>query len=65
MNGAHKRTLERALEVVRTKERLATILGVSLEELDAYLAGTKPLPTRAYIAALDLVANGKPKQAWS
>lgn len=65
VSGAHTRTLERALEIVRTKERLAATLRVSVDELEAYLAGTKPLPTEAYIAALDIVANGKPKQASS
>jgi hypothetical protein len=66
MAGAHTRTLERALEVVRTRERLAVILDVSLHDLEAYLSGAKPLPTRAYITALDIVANnGKPKQASS
>lgn len=58
MDGSHKRTLERALEVVRTKERLAIALKMPLEELDAYIAGEKALPHQAYITALDIVANG-------
>jgi hypothetical protein len=59
MDGAHKRTLERALKIVLTKERLAVALEVPLEELEAYLAGNKPVPNNAFITALDIVANGK------
>ena len=58
MDGAHKRTLERALKVVQTKERLAVALEVPLDELEAYLAGDKPVPNQAFIIALDIVANG-------
>jgi hypothetical protein len=59
MDGAHKRTLERALKLVRTKERLAVALELPLHELDAYMAGEKPLPNQAFITALEIVANGK------
>jgi hypothetical protein len=58
MDGAHKRTLERALEIVKTKERLAVALEVPLQELETYLAGEKPVPNKAFITALDIVANG-------
>jgi len=61
MDGAHTRTLERALQVVQSKERLAATLGVSLTDLDAYLAGDKRLPDQAYLAALDIVAKGQPQ----
>ena len=60
MDGAHVRTLQTALEIVVTKERLATALNVPKEELDAYLAGTKPLPTQVFLDALDIVA-AKPR----
>lgn len=59
MDGAHTRTLERALRVVQSKERLAAVLELPLEEIDAYLAGAKPLPFHAFITAIDIVANGK------
>ena len=60
MDGVHRRTLERALEIVVTKERLATVLEVPLEDLEAYLAGKQPLPSHALIKALDIVAtNGR------
>jgi hypothetical protein len=62
MDGAHKRTLERALQVVKTKERLAVALEVPLDELEAYMAGNKAVPNQAFITALDIVANGREKK---
>ena len=59
MDGAHKRTLERALQVVKTKERLAVALEVPLDDLEDYLLGQKPVPHQAFMTALDIVANGK------
>ena len=59
MDGAHKRTLERALQIVQSKERLAVALEVPIEELETYMAGERPLPDQAFITALDIVANGK------
>ncbi|TMH45134.1 MAG: hypothetical protein E6H54_06640 [Betaproteobacteria bacterium] len=59
MDGAHKRTLERALQIVRSKERLAVALELPVEELETYMAGERPLPDQAFITALDIVANGK------
>ena len=58
MDGAHSRTLERALKVVQTKERLAVALELPLSEMDAYMSGEKPLPHQAFLTALDIVANG-------
>jgi len=58
MDGAHKRTLERALQVVKTKERLAVALELRLEDLEVYMKGERPLPNQAFIAAIDIVANG-------
>lgn len=49
-----------ALEIVVTKERLAAVLNVPREELDAYLAGSKPLPNQVFLDALDIVA-AKPR----
>ena len=60
MDGAHVRTLQRALEIVVTKERLAGELNVPIEDLDEYLAGTKPLPNQVFLDALDIVA-AKPR----
>jgi hypothetical protein len=57
MDGAHVRTLRRALEIVVTKERLAAALEVSGEDLENYLAGERPLPHQAFLDALDIVAQ--------
>ncbi len=61
MNGAHLRTLERALEIVVYKERLAAALEVAMPDLEAYLAGQKPLPNPVFLRALDIVAT-KPRE---
>lgn len=53
------RTLKRALEKLQTLERLATALEVSLEELQAYLAGEKPVPNPVFLDALDIVADSR------
>ena len=58
MNGSHKRTLERALGVLASKERLATTLNVSMQDLNVYLSGEKPLPQQVFLVALDIVADG-------
>lgn len=57
MDGAHRRTLERALQVCKTKERLAVALEMPLDELETCMAGQKPLPHQAFITAIDIVAN--------
>lgn len=57
MDGAHRRTLERALEIVGDKERLAAALGLEVEQLDNYLEGEEPLPNQAFLDALDVVAK--------
>ncbi len=51
------RTLNRALEKLQTIERLATALQVSVEELQAYLGGRKPVPNPVFLEALDIVAD--------
>ena len=47
------------MQVVKTKERLAVALEMPVHELEAYMGEEKPLPDRAFITALDIVANGK------
>jgi len=44
MVGARKRTLVRALQMLRSTERLAAALQLTLEELETYLEGEKPVP---------------------
>jgi hypothetical protein len=63
MDGVHLRTLERALETLGSKERLAHVLDVPAPELEKYLAGEMPLPNEVFIHALDIVANGQESQA--
>jgi hypothetical protein len=64
MDGAHQRTIQRALEIVASKEQLATALNVSMPDLEAYLAGEKALPAQVFFEALDIVAT-RPRQATS
>ena len=61
MDGPHTRTLRRALKVLGgSKTRLAAALALPVDELDAYLAGSRTLPYQAFLAALDIVAgNGR------
>jgi hypothetical protein len=59
MDGAHSRTLQRALQIVVTKERLAAALDIETEDLDKYLSGKDPLPHEAFLVALDIVASGR------
>ena len=58
MDSAHSRTLRRALEILVSKERLAAVLDVPLQDLDKYLAGETSLPYQAFLTALDIVAAG-------
>jgi hypothetical protein len=39
--------------------RLATALDVPLDALQSYLAGKEPLPHKAFLTALDIVAGTK------
>lgn len=57
MNGPHKRTLLKALQVVGSKERLAVALELEVAELEGYLNGVE-LPHKIFIEALDIVASG-------
>ena len=59
MNGAHVRTLQLALKTVGdSEERLAIALHVPIPELQKYLKGEQALPHKAFIEALDIVAQG-------
>jgi hypothetical protein len=62
MDGAHSRTLARALEIVVTKDALAAALRIPLEELENYLGGRKPVPQRVFLDAIDIVAGRVSKQ---
>jgi hypothetical protein len=61
VDGAHSRTLERALNALgNNKERLSIALKVPLLDLEGYLTGEKPLPHTAFLLALHIVA-GSPR----
>jgi hypothetical protein len=57
MSTPQIRTLRRALEMLREKERLAAALRVQLDDLEAYLSGKKPVPDKVFLDALDIVAD--------
>lgn len=57
MDGAYsaaKRTIERALENVGDKERLARLLGADVAELDRWILGNQAPPHEVFLRALDL-----------
>lgn len=58
MDGSHQRTINKALQIVRTKERLALTLDLPLSD---YLNGER-MPQEVFIQALDIVAGGPPSQ---
>lgn len=55
--GPASRTLQRALDILKDRERLAEALELPREELDEYLAGRKRVPNNVFLAALDVVAG--------
>ena len=55
------RTLKRALAKLGTPERLAAALQITPAELDDYLTAKKPLPNQAFLDALDIVADQRPR----
>jgi hypothetical protein len=56
MDGPAHRTLERALEIMGTKERLAEALGTPVADIEEYLA-KRNVPDRVFFKALDIVAK--------
>ena len=51
---AAKRTIERALENVGDKERLAQLLGVHTADLNRWILGKQIPPHEVFLRALDL-----------
>ena len=54
----YTRTLQRALDTLGGVEQLAAALGVSVVEVQAWLAGLEP-PPGAFLRAIDIVAYGE------
>jgi hypothetical protein len=52
--SAAKRTIERALENVGDKERLAQLLGVHTADLNRWILGKQHPPHEVFLRALDL-----------
>lgn len=53
------RTLHRALGLLGSPEALAAALGVAPEQLQRWLHAGEAVPTKVYLAALDIVARGR------
>ena len=53
-SSAAKRTIERALENVGNKERLAQLLGVDGADLNRWILGKQRPPHDVFLRALDL-----------
>ena len=60
MGKAATRTLQRALAILGSKERLAAALRLTPGELDAFLSGERDIPHPVFLQLLDIVA-GKPR----
>jgi hypothetical protein len=58
VENAVTRTLALALSTIGSLERLAQHLGVSVQQIEKWMAGEGRPPTRIYMKALDLVASG-------
>lgn len=54
------RTLQRALETSGSVKSLAALLNTTVVQLEDWLSG-KAMPLAAYMAALDIVAHGRPR----
>jgi hypothetical protein len=61
-NSPSIRTLHRAIAVLGSREKLALALECPVEQLESWLGGVET-PTRAFIAALAIVAQGRQKAA--
>jgi hypothetical protein len=61
MDGSHRRTINKALQIARTKERLALALDIALTDLERYLNG-EAMPQEVFIQALDIVAGSSRSQ---
>jgi len=58
--GLFQRTLQCALRVAGSERSLARKLCVPSEALRKWLAGDESLPTWAFLAAVDVIAEGEP-----
>lgn len=59
MSTPPARTLRRALSIAGSRERLAALLKVTVQDLEAYLSEKKEIPDAVFMAALDIVAGAR------
>ena len=57
---AYTRTMHRALETLGSAERLASELGASVAEVEAWAAGRADPPPGVFLKAIDIVAQAPP-----
>ena len=57
MSTVYARTLERAAQVLGSKERLRARLGVRAQELEQWLSGGREPPTEVFLATVDILSN--------
>lgn len=56
-DDAYTRTFRRAIDTLGSVERLASALGASVTEIEAWTVGTAVPPPGAFLAAIDIVAH--------
>jgi hypothetical protein len=54
-SAVHRRTVERAAELLGGREKLRLRLRVPLHKIDAWLAGAEPVPLMIFLKAVDLI----------
>lgn len=57
MSTVYARALERAAQVLGSKERLRARLGVKAQELEQWLSGGHEPPTEIFLAAVDILSD--------
>lgn len=57
---AYTRTMHRALETLGGAERLASELGASVAEVEAWASGLADPPPGVFLKAIDIVAQARP-----
>jgi hypothetical protein len=54
----HAQVLSQAEKAVGSRARLANVLHVSADKIEAWLAGEELLPLEIFLSSLDLIADG-------
>ena len=56
-DDAYTRTFRRAIDTLGSSEKLASALGASVAEIEAWATGISTPPPGAFLAAIDIVAS--------